>query len=101
MLSRHVFLTFDISNTKDYTKFYEELKNKGFTSFIPGDQTSSKNEASLPTTTVFAVKKGESDQVIKNNVRNEIKNIYKKLGLEGEFIVINAISWGTQPIKKS
>lgn len=90
----HTFVTFDISNENSkYDKFYDEAKKIGLTRYIPAECITSKKTTDLPSTTLFGVYSGEPE-IIRDNLRNKINNIYKILNIKGNFIVIVSQTWG-------
>lgn len=91
----NIFVTFDLENTAFYDTFYEEVAKIGFFKVIPGKYTSSGNDASLPSTTIFSSEMSENSSQLREEVRKQIKNIYSKIGIKGKFIVIISESWGT------
>lgn len=91
----NIFVTFDLEDTTFYNIFYDEIAKIGFFKFIPGKYTSSGKEASLPSTTIFSSEISENSSQLREKVREQIRNIYSKLGLKGKFIVIISESWGT------
>lgn len=96
MITKHVIVTFDLVGTSSlYDDFYEKAKNVGLTKHISGSCVSGGGDIELPNTTLFGKFSGETSKSIKEDVREKLKVIYKKLGLKGKSIVVISDTWGT------
>lgn len=99
MTEYDVFVTFDLIGTSTlYDEFYREAERIGFTTYIPARYVSNNINLYLPNTTIFSRKITDNSNALRDDINSKIKNIYRRIGAKGKFIVMLSKDWAKDEI---